>query len=77
MTSDEPQPEIVSGFTLTVAAAANMSPEAETRWAQRAETLAIWLLGEWQRALGAIESRSRDHDGRSCGEGLPITPDLA
>ena len=56
MSPDEPQTKIVSGFALTVATAAHMSPEAETRWAQRAEILANWLLGEWQRALGQSSS---------------------
>ncbi len=68
MTADTPETEIVSGFALTVAAA-EPSPEAEARWAQRHEILANWLLAEWQRALEAIESCCHDGDGRSRREG--------
>ena len=32
-------------------APAELSPEAAQRWAQRAETLAQWLLAMWRREL--------------------------
>lgn len=58
MRTDPRAPEIVSGFTLTVALA-RASSEPEARWARRAEVLANWLLGEWQqaRATGARGER--------------------
>ena len=41
-------PEHVGGFTM-IAEVAEPSPEAAARWSRRAETLAAWLLSEWQR----------------------------
>ncbi len=68
MSPDPPPTDIVSGFALTVATA-DPSPEAEARWAQRAEILANWLTGEWHRALEATAACCRGRDGRGRREG--------
>ena len=42
------RPERVGQFEMTVAIT-EPSPEAAPRWSRRAETLAGWLMSEWQR----------------------------
>lgn len=42
------RPERVGLFEMTVAIT-GPSAEAAARWSRRAETLAAWLLSEWQR----------------------------
>lgn len=43
-------PERIALFEMTVAIT-EPSPEAAARWSRRAESLAGWLLSEWQREL--------------------------
>lgn len=64
--------ERVGLFTLTVASS-EPSPDAEQRWARRAEVLTGWLVAAWRRehAQGGeliIDGQQRsDEDGAICG----------
>ena len=48
MTEDAPEVETIGQFRM-VTQFTEPSPEAAARWSRRAETLAAWLLSEWQR----------------------------
>jgi len=48
VTVDAPEVETIGQFRMVTQFTAP-SPEAVARWSRRAETLAAWLLSEWQR----------------------------
>ena len=54
MTADAEQVEMVTHMAMAIASA-EPSPEAEERWARRAEVLAAWLAAAWRREQDQVE----------------------
>jgi len=46
--AERSEAEMVGGFQMTVAVS-EPTPESQARWERRADTLAKWLLSEWER----------------------------